>query len=125
MDCVEDAKERKKPIYCISYDVKAAYDSVRPDDIIASLRRLRLPDSFIELILHSLTDLRACVRTAYGNTRYFPVLRGIPQGDPRAPGQLIIYIDSWHCGLSNNHFHSIILMTDTQSQIILLLAKDC
>lgn len=102
LDCAEDAKDHKKCIYCISYDVKAAYDSVRHDDIIASLHRLRLPIEFIELVKDSLTGLLASVRTAFGNTSWFSICRGIPQGDPLAPILFVIYLDSWHCGLHKN-----------------------
>jgi len=99
LDIIEHSLERdNRECYSIAYDLMAAYDSVRHDDLLRSLHRLRLPPSFIELIRDSLTGLTCSVRTAYGNTQSFPIHRGIPQGDPLAPILFVIFLDVWHDG---------------------------
>jgi hypothetical protein len=53
------------------YDIKQAYDTVRHDDILLSLTRLRMPAGFVDFVADSLRDMRSCVRTAYGCTNDF------------------------------------------------------
>ena len=88
----------KRACYNIFYDIRQAYDSVRGEDVIRALTRLRMPKEFIELIQDSLTGLTSCVRTPYGNTDEFPVQRSIRQGDPLAPLLFICFMDTLHCG---------------------------
>jgi ribonuclease HI len=102
LDVMEHAMETGTGIFSLLYDFQAAYDSVRHDDLLASLQRLRMPPEFIEFVRDSLTGLQSCVRTAYGNTAYFAVLRSIRQGDPLAPILFICFLDSLHCVLQTN-----------------------
>ena len=98
----ENAKLHKKALFAILYDIRGAYDSVRHDDIIIALERLRLPRPFIEFIRDSVTGLVSCVRTMFGNTDDFDVLRSVRQGDPLAPLIFVCVLDALHCGMHAN-----------------------
>ena len=87
----------KQPLFNIFYDIRAAYDSVRHDDLLRALARLRLPQLFVQFVRDSLTDLSSVVRTPYGNSASFRVTRSVRQGDPPAPLLFIFFLDSLHC----------------------------
>lgn len=102
LDIWEIAKQHRRPCYNLFYDIEQAYDSVRCSSLLRALARLRMPESFIGLIRDSLTDLRSCVRTAYGLTEKFPVQRSVRQGDPLAPLLYICFMDALHSGFECN-----------------------
>ena len=68
LDVWESAKKHKRSCYNVFYDIMAAYDSVRHEDLLRALRRLALPDSFVQLVSDSLSGLTSVVRTAFGLT---------------------------------------------------------
>ena len=98
--------KEKKPLeqYTLFYDIKQAYDSVQVDVIERAMKRLRMPDAFIRLVVNSLTGLTSRVRTAYGLSELFDVLRSLRQGDPLAPLLFVILMDALHVGLDCNPF---------------------
>jgi hypothetical protein len=73
LDAWEWSRQRNRELHTIFYDIKQAYDSVQAPVLIRALRRLHFPDAFTRLVEDSLTGLRSCVRTAYGNSRSFAV----------------------------------------------------
>jgi len=105
LDAWEHAHENGQDVFNLFYDIQQAYDSVRHDDLVAALRRLRMPAAFVDLVRDSLTGLTSCVRTAYGSTADFPVDRSIRQGDPLAPLLFICWLDHLHCGFECNPLH--------------------
>jgi exonuclease III len=104
LDAWDWSRTNKKELYTLFYDIKQAYDSVQVNVIVKALRRLSLPTSFVALIEASLTGLSSCIRTAYGVSRTFPVLRSLRQGDPLAPLLFVILMDALHDGLEVNPF---------------------
>ena len=102
LDVWEDANLHKKECISIFYDLAGAYDTVPHDRLLASLARIKLPQTFIELVKSSLHDCKAHVRTAFGPTPQFSVERSIKQGDPLAPLLFIIFMDPLHTGLDRN-----------------------
>jgi hypothetical protein len=102
LDIWEMAKKKKRGCYNLFYDIKAAYDSVWHSDLLRALRRLALPEGFVELVAHSLSGLTSCVRTVFGPTEDFAVKKSVRQGDPLAPLLFVILMDPLHCGLAKN-----------------------
>lgn len=102
LDALETSRAEGTPFYAAFYDIAAAYDSVQAPDLARALRRLVLPEPFIELVLDSMTGLRSSVRTAYGLSAEFDVLRSVRQGDPLSPLLYIILMDALHWGLAKN-----------------------
>jgi exonuclease III/ribonuclease HI len=111
MKCVDElldawqwSREQQKPLYTLLYDIKQAYDSVQVNVLVRALHRIRLPTSFVNLVESSLTNLTSCIRTPYGTTQTFPVLRSIRQGDPLSPLLFVILMDALHVGLDTNPY---------------------
>ena len=97
-------RSTKSELYTLFYDIAQAYDSVQRDVLVRAMRRLRMPDSFVELVADSLTGLSSCVRTAYGVSRRFDVQRSLRQGCPLAPLLFVVLMDALHDGLEVNPF---------------------
>lgn len=104
LDAWDWSRAGSNELYTLFYDIKQAYDSVQTDVLVRALRRIHLPPLFIDLIADSLTDLTSCVRTLYGHSRSFNVLRSVRQGDPLAPLLFAILLDPLHDGLHTNPF---------------------
>ena len=81
---IDDAKIHKKSFYSATLDVAKAYDSVPFNSIFQSLKRLKIPDSFIDQV-KKLLERSVCIETPIGTTRIIHVEKGLPQADPMSP----------------------------------------
>jgi exonuclease III/ribonuclease HI len=104
LDAWEWSRKSKQELHTIFYDIKQAYDSVQSYMLARAMRRLRMPDSFIHLVCNSLSQLMSRVRTCYGVSRSFKVMRSLRQGDPLSPILFDIIMDGLHDGLNTNPF---------------------
>jgi ribonuclease HI len=102
IDLIEQSKQQKSGFFALFYDIAKAYDAVDHSRLLLSLRRINLPESFVEFVADSLSGLQSRVRTAYGLSGPLPVSRSVRQGDPLAPLLFVIFVDSLHCGLDRN-----------------------
>jgi hypothetical protein len=104
LDVFEDhlAKKARDPssqLFCVSYDLSKAYDSVQEYSIRASLERFEFPPEIVDYVCSSLWGSQSRVRTRDGPTEAFDVLSCVRQGDPLAPLVFILVLDVLHCGL--------------------------
>ena len=106
----------------ISLDIKRAFDSVPFDSLALSLQRLKLPQAYIELIMHVTRRRQTRVFTAYGETEAFNPKCGIEQGECNAPLMWNIFYDplltrlqSLNSGysLSRNPHHTVDISSNT------------
>ena len=104
LDAWDWSRRGKHELHTLLYDIKQAYDSVQAHVLVRAMHRLRMPAAFVALIEDSLTGLSSCIRTAFGFTRPFSVLRSLRQGDPLAPLLFVILMDALHEGLECNPF---------------------
>ncbi len=102
LDIVEHTHEAKEPLHMIFYDLMQAYDTMRHDDLLLALRRLRMPAAFIDFIDDSMRDLVSSVRCAHGTTADIRIGRSVRQGDPLAPLLFVCFLDCLHSGLHSN-----------------------
>jgi exonuclease III len=113
LDAWDCSRQRKSELYTLFYDIKEAYDSVQRDKLTRAMRRLRMPEAFIDVIADSLTGLSSRVRTAYGMSAPFDVQRSLRQGCPLAPLLFVVLMDALHDGLERNPFtgeqHGLVL----------------
>ena len=116
-----DCRGKQHELYTLFYDIKQAYDSVQVDVLVRAMKRLHMPGAFVRLVEDSLTGLTSCVRTAFGLSRLFDVLRSLRQGDPLAPLLFVILMDALHEGLERNPFtqqqHGLLLQLSSSAAV--------
>jgi hypothetical protein len=104
LDVFEDhqskrVRDPKAQLFCVSYDLSKAYDSVQEYSIRASLERFEFPVEIVDYVCSSLWGSQSRVQTRDGPTKTFDVLSCVRQGDPLAPLVFILVLDALHCGL--------------------------
>jgi hypothetical protein len=90
---IDDAKISKKDLYIGSLDFQKAYDSVPFASIQQSLKRIKVPNSFINNILKIL-NRNVFIESPADRTNIFKAQRGLPQGDTMSPILWNIFYDS-------------------------------
>ena len=106
LDVFEDHLSKKKEdprsqLFCVSYDLSKAFDSVQEYSIRVSLERFEFPPKIVDYVCSSLWGSKSRVRTRDGPTEAFDVLSCVRQGDPLAPLIFILVLDALHCGLED------------------------
>jgi len=102
-DTIQKQKlNNKTEFYCISYDMKKAYDSVQFFSIRATFERFNFPDKFILLMENLLFYMNGQVKTFYGLSNEFKINRSLRQGDPLAPIIFALFTDVLHEGIEKN-----------------------
>jgi hypothetical protein len=90
---INDANKHNKPLFILQQDISKAFDSIDTNMLTLAMARLKIPHSFIKLILQLFSDRTNSVITAFGNTDPYEVQIGINQGEVISPLLWTIYID--------------------------------
>ena len=90
---LEDTVTSKKEIWVLSQDMSKAFDSVHIPTLTLALKRIKLPQSTINLLTFLLSHRTNRVITDTGLTEPYAVLDGIDQGETFSPVLWKIYYD--------------------------------
>ena len=90
---IEDAKENKKELWLLLQDMKKAFDSVSLEALKAAMKRIKLPELTIGLILNLFQGRQSRVITHWGHTEAFEINDGIEQGEVLSPLVWRIFYD--------------------------------
>src|SRR4051794_18654395 len=90
---ISDAKSHNKPLFIFLQDISKAFDSIDTHMLRLALNRLKIPTTFIELVLNLFTNRSNRVITANGLSSPYKVQIGIDQGEVISPLLWVIYID--------------------------------
>jgi len=90
---LEHARDTKKPLYGVLFDVSKAFDTVPTDGLELSMARLGFPASLRRLLTSLNGNSTAQVITKYGLTEKYDVERGVRQGSILSPLLWKIFMD--------------------------------
>jgi len=74
-------------------DMSKAYDLVNRNNLAKALKRIKLPNLFVDFIANSLKNRTNQIITDFGFTESYKVGNGIDQGEIMSPLLWIIYYD--------------------------------
>ena len=82
---IESANIEDRELILLSQDIRRAFDSVPWHSLKLAMRRIGLPEKFIQLQMHIFERHRAHTKTAYGYTTWFHQELSVSQGDIPSP----------------------------------------
>jgi hypothetical protein len=82
---LEDAKENNKELWVMFQDLFKAYDHVDRDMLFKAMKRIKIPDIIIKLIINLFENSRKSVIGHYGVTDFYEIIIGIDQGEVISP----------------------------------------
>ena len=88
--------------YLMTVDIQKAFDSVDHNFMYACLKRFGFDESFIKWIRVLYEKQESCVLNGGHSTGYFPLQRGVRQGDPISAYLFIITIEVFFNMVRNN-----------------------
>jgi hypothetical protein len=98
----EDARENKKEIYNMLYDVSGAYDAIPHETIKRGMKILQIPKKTQNYIMNKMKNSTLRIKTKHGLTEAFDIKKGVAQGCPLSPIIYIIAMNPLHVGLEKN-----------------------
>ena len=98
----EDAKQNNKSCYNLLYDVSGAYDGITHEQIKRGMEILHLPEEIQNYVMNKMSGNTYKIKTEYGLTEAFEILRGCAQGCPLSPIIYVIAMNPLHVGLEKN-----------------------
>ena len=88
---IEFAKQTGGGGYLLAIDFEKAFDSVEWEFLWHALSSFGFPVKFINMMKMLYSDVEACVINSGTTSKYFPITRGVKQGDPPS-GYLFILV---------------------------------
>lgn len=86
--------QNQTPRGMLKVDLRKAFDCVRWDFIIASLRAIAIPEGYISLIKECLSTASFSVSVNGASSGFFKSTKGICQGDPLSPYLFVLAMES-------------------------------
>jgi hypothetical protein len=86
-------KNKKNVMYALFIDLTKAFDSVNHNKLWKKLHVLGLSSKFILMIQTIYKNAKAKVRTPYGESIYFPIEKGVLQGECLSAKLFTLFID--------------------------------
>ena len=82
---LEKYKEGQRKIHCTFIDLEKAYDRVRREELVWCMRKKKVSEKYIRLVLDMYKDAETVIRSTAGTSEPFPVKVGLHQGSALSP----------------------------------------
>ena len=92
-DILDSTKKQKIEGFLLTVDLEKAFDSVDHNFLIACLKKMNFDQEFVNWVRVLLNKQESCVLNGGKSTGYFPLQRGVRQGDPISAYLFIIVIE--------------------------------
>jgi len=89
----EHSNRTKQNIHVLYLDIKKAYDSVEFWAIEEAMKYHGMPEHFRAVIMSLFDGTRGRIMTDSGDTEWFPITRGVRQGDVISPYLFLMFIN--------------------------------
>ena len=94
LEYIENNKNSNIPSFLVSLDFTKAFDSLSHNSIIQTLSFFGFPEEFIAIVRSWLSNRKSCIILGKNElSKFFPVLVGVPQGDPLSGYLFILTIE--------------------------------
>ena len=90
---LEKYKEGQRKIHCTFIDLEKAYDRVPREELVWCMRKEKVSEKYIRLVLDMYKDAETVVRSTAGTSEPFPVKVGLHQGLALSPFLFNIIMD--------------------------------
>jgi ribonuclease HI/exonuclease III len=99
---IDYANREKRLLFVVSFDIRRAFDSVSRTSLLASMRRIKLPQELLDILDFIQRERVVYVRTAHGMTDPYQPRNGVDQGDTLSPLLWLIFYDTLLCKLQDS-----------------------
>jgi hypothetical protein len=93
-EVIQWVRETKQDLVLLKLDFRKAYDTVHWDFLLAAMKKMGMPDHFINIVKMLLHDATSSVVINGEPTKPFPVQRGVRQGCPLAPYLFLVVAET-------------------------------
>ena len=100
---MEHARSDGNEVWLVLQDMKRAFDSVDPKALSMSMRRLKIPEKYIQLHEYINSNRENCIITEHGITDFYKPLAGVPQGGVECPLHWLIFYDALLSRITNKY----------------------
>lgn len=115
--------KKKGRFYCILKDFSKAFDTIRHDILLDSLKHAGITGKFLTILGSMFSKLSACVRKPNGLSQFFSCNVGTRQGCILSPQLFIIFIEHLHNTLKEFGGRGVML-NDVNNLFALMFADD-
>lgn len=118
IDMLTYLEDNNLPGILINIDFKKAFDSVSWAFLDATLLKFNFGPSFTHWIKTLYGNISSCVKSNGSTSKYFPVNRGVRQGDPLSPYLFILVVEIMSSAIRQDRNIEGIQLKETQVKVL-------